>query len=203
MACPPAPWQLRRSCNRRVSSHARPAEWRAPPATRHHPSRLTSSVSIHCRARLLATSGLFWSSACITSIGRPSSEPPKSATANSVPTLFPGPPLSLYVPPTSLSRPMRIAADTLWARIRAGRARGAAANPAIRSAARDRRHACGPAVMIRMRSAMSGSASSRAVVAISRSAVSGASGVAAKVAQPAVLAANSASVIGFFGWPLG
>ena len=76
------------------------------------------------------TSGLFWSSACSSSIGRSSTEPPKSAIAISIATRLPGPPTSRYGPLMSLSRPMRTDFELLCARTSAGLASAAAESPA-------------------------------------------------------------------------
>ena len=53
---------------------------------------------------------LFWWSADSTSIGRPSTVPPKSATAIFAASVEPGPPMSAYGPDMSASTPMRIGA---------------------------------------------------------------------------------------------
>ena len=51
------------------------------------------SFSIHWRAMLMPTLGLFWSSATVTSMGLPSTLPPKSSTAMRTASDEPGPPL--------------------------------------------------------------------------------------------------------------
>src|SRR6185437_751540 len=64
-----------------------------------------ASVSIHCRAMLAPTSGLFWWSAKMTSIGRPSTLPPKSSTAMRAAWTEPMPERSAYSPVWSLRTP--------------------------------------------------------------------------------------------------
>ncbi len=54
----------------------------------------TPPVSYHCRARLPATSGLFWVSPSRISIFLPSTVPPNSAAAMRAASTEPGPPLS-------------------------------------------------------------------------------------------------------------
>src|SRR3984885_7335783 len=106
----------------------RPAEWRGPTKRQHHRQARRCPDCRSIRASELATSGLFWSSPCSTSIGLPNTEPPKSSIASSTATRLPGPPTSRYGPPISLSSPMRTGLDVLCARIIPGTTNGAAAN---------------------------------------------------------------------------
>ncbi len=62
--------------------------------------------SIHSRARLDAMSGLFWWSPCTTSIGLPSTLPPKSSTAMRTAVTEPAPERSDSAPPMSVSTPI-------------------------------------------------------------------------------------------------
>src|SRR5215469_12578454 len=64
----------------------------------------------------------------MTSIGRPSTDPPKSSTAISLATRLPMPPTCAYGPATSLSRPILTGLDEVCARSKAGRASGVAAS---------------------------------------------------------------------------
>src|SRR5271166_619458 len=104
--------------------------WIAIPEEEAEPSARASTPlsSTHCRAIEEATSGLFCSSACMISIGRPSTAPPTSSTASSAEALLPGPPLARYGPFMSLSRPIFIDFEEDCARRMPGRASGTAAS---------------------------------------------------------------------------
>ena len=123
------------------SSRARSA---APPGPRRWRSRRPGHRR-RCRrstARAIAEamSGLFCSSACRISIGRPSTEPPKSCTASSAACLLPGPPLARYGPFMSLSRPILTDVEADCARRIAGLASGSVAKRAKRGATREAVH---------------------------------------------------------------
>ena len=66
------------------------------PAPEFGVSAITSTfwVSIHCRAMLTPTSGLFWWSPLMTSIFQPLASKPESSTAILTATTAPGPPIS-------------------------------------------------------------------------------------------------------------
>jgi hypothetical protein len=106
--------------------------WTARPEELAAPSVKASTpwLSIHSRANAAATSGLFWSSACRISIGRPSTDPPTSSIASSTATWLPGPPTSRYGPLMSLSRPIFTGFEVLCARMIPGLASGTSARPA-------------------------------------------------------------------------
>src|SRR5215213_8907039 len=75
----------------------------------------TCCVSSHWRTMLDPMSGLFWWSAATTSMGLPSTVPPKSSTAMRAATTDPGPVLSDWPALISESTPILTTSSEIWA----------------------------------------------------------------------------------------